>query len=371
MITKTGEKAMRRVHGGAGPRRPWTWFVCLLAIGAATVGGQSNGAPLSFTTYTTADGMSSDIVRSVYARGSYIYASHSFYGTGLSVSADNGATWSTVTTTEGLGSDVVEEVTGVGSAVYTATMSGVSISNDLGSTWSDRNQANGFPGEGSYAIFATAGTIYASYAINDPSTRGVARSTDNGSTWSSSVLAGSVYTIFADGSNVYAGTNQGLEISADGGATWNNHSFGANKIVWGAWGNGSTVYAATEDDGLWASTDGGATWAKNGLADNMLRGLFVSAGTLYVSGGGGLSISSDGGATWQNYTSADGLGSDFCLDAYVDGNKLYVATAGGVSVATLTSAVPEIDPSGLGSVVALLSGGLGLLERRRRAFAVS
>jgi len=33
---------------------------------------------------------------------------------------------------------------------------------------------------------------------------------------------------------------------------------------------------------------------------------------------------------------------------------------------TVTAAVPEIDPAGLGSVLALLGGGLGLLERRRR-----
>ena len=29
--------------------------------------------------------------------------------------------------------------------------------------------------------------------------------------------------------------------------------------------------------------------------------------------------------------------------------------------------VPEIDPAGMGSVIALVTGGLGLLERRRLA----
>ncbi|MSR25471.1 MAG: hypothetical protein EXS06_00415 [Planctomycetaceae bacterium] len=39
---------------------------------------------------------------------------------------------------------------------------------------------------------------------------------------------------------------------------------------------------------------------------------------------------------------------------------------GGVTVsAVTTSAVPEIDPAGLGSVLALVTGALGLLERRR------
>jgi len=32
---------------------------------------------------------------------------------------------------------------------------------------------------------------------------------------------------------------------------------------------------------------------------------------------------------------------------------------------TVASAVPEIDPAGIGSVLALVTGALGLLERRR------
>lgn len=38
---------------------------------------------------------------------------------------------------------------------------------------------------------------------------------------------------------------------------------------------------------------------------------------------------------------------------------------------TPASAVPEIDPAGMGSVIALVSGALGLLERRRRAFVAA
>jgi hypothetical protein len=34
-------------------------------------------------------------------------------------------------------------------------------------------------------------------------------------------------------------------------------------------------------------------------------------------------------------------------------------------MAGFTASVPEIDPAGMGSVLALVSGALGLLERRR------
>jgi hypothetical protein len=36
---------------------------------------------------------------------------------------------------------------------------------------------------------------------------------------------------------------------------------------------------------------------------------------------------------------------------------------------SLVQAVPEIDPAGMGSVLALVGGALGLLERRRRVVA--
>jgi len=40
-------------------------------------------------------------------------------------------------------------------------------------------------------------------------------------------------------------------------------------------------------------------------------------------------------------------------------------TSGGGWTLGSVSAVPEIDPAGMGSVLALVTGALGLLERRR------
>lgn len=42
---------------------------------------------------------------------------------------------------------------------------------------------------------------------------------------------------------------------------------------------------------------------------------------------------------------------------------------GGVSVTSSATAVPEIDPAGMGSVLALVTGALGILERRRLKMA--
>jgi len=43
---------------------------------------------------------------------------------------------------------------------------------------------------------------------------------------------------------------------------------------------------------------------------------------------------------------------------YLDGDAWVLGTTG-------SAAVPEIDPAGIGSVLALVTGALGLLERRR------
>ena len=59
----------------------------------------------------------------------------------------------------------------------------------------------------------------------------------------------------------------------------------------------------------------------------------------------------------------DGIGSSFTnpQDPSIAGSLIGFRLAGPVS----SSAVPEIDPAGMGSILALVSGALCLLERRR------
>jgi hypothetical protein len=49
-----------------------------------------------------------------------------------------------------------------------------------------------------------------------------------------------------------------------------------------------------------------------------------------------------------------------------NGSPAYPSTtAQGWVIGTVVAPVPEIDPAGMGSVLALVAGALGLLERRR------
>jgi len=57
------------------------------------------------------------------------------------------------------------------------------------------------------------------------------------------------------------------------------------------------------------------------------------------------------------FSSISGLPSGYSLDYnYLGGNQ----------IALVSGAVPEIDPAAAGSVLALVGGALGMLERRRR-----
>jgi hypothetical protein len=94
---------------------------------AATFGGLSistnNGA--TFTNYTTTNGLGDNSLFGVYAVGSTVYAAT--LG-GLSISTNNGATFTNYTTADGLGDNFVLGVYAVGSTVYAATNGGLSIS---------------------------------------------------------------------------------------------------------------------------------------------------------------------------------------------------------------------------------------------------
>lgn len=89
------------------------------------------------------------------------------------------------------------------------------------------------------------------------------------------------------------------------------------------------------------------------LADGQTFGLF----SFLSSCGGFLGLSVDG-------TSLSSLGGgDWAYGSLILTEK-WTSTTMGLQI-TASTPVPEIDPAGLGSVLALVTGALGLLERRR------
>lgn len=88
-----------------------------------------------------------------------------------------------------------------------------------------------------------------------------------------------------------------------------------------------------------------------------------------VSGGSGRLSWGTGGGLFgnpSNYAANDFTGGGPSVSFWQQQDLTFpLTTTDGWVIGTVVSAVPEIDPAGIGSVLALVTGALGLLERRR------
>lgn len=95
--------------------------------------------------------------------------------------------------------------------------------------------------------------------------------------------------------------------------------------------------------------------------------MFVSDGTIYATSGGGLSISSDGGTTWTNYTTANGLPTNFLRDVYVSDGTVYIGSDQGITLAQLPVPAAVPGPLPLAGAAAAFSVSRRLRRRLRTA----
>ena len=89
-------------------------------VAAATLAVMASGthASLTFTNYTTSNGLGDNYVNGVYESGGTIYAATRG---GLSTSTNGGVSWTNSTTATGLGSNFVYGVYESGGTIYAAT----------------------------------------------------------------------------------------------------------------------------------------------------------------------------------------------------------------------------------------------------------
>jgi len=306
-------------------------------------------AQLTWTNYTTANGLGNNFLFDVYATDSTIYVATR--DGGLSISTNDGTDWTTYTTADGLGDNRVISVYAVGSTIYAATRSGLSISTDNGANWTNYTNADGLGDLLVESVYAVGSTIYAATA------NGLSISTDDGANWTNYTNAdglgdNTVTSVYAVGSTIYVATfSGGLSISTNDGTDWTTYTTDdglGDNIVQGVYAVGSTIYAATSN-GLSISTDDGANWTiyttVDGLGSLIVESVYAVGSTIYAATSNGLSISTDDGANWTNYTDPD-LGSFGVFGVYAVGNTIYAATAGGLSVSpAVSSGSSVINPN--------------------------
>ena len=229
-----------------------------------------------------------------------------------------------------------------------------------------------------------ANRIIRSFATVGPylfaaSHQGVARSSDNGVNWvnvnDGLPTGASIQTLLANGTTLYAGLpGGGVYCSANNGVSWtaiNAGLSGATLTINNLLFFGPTLYAATQggvcvyNNGQWqalnaglatldsttllvyggklyAGTRGGGIFLLNGtqwggLSNGLPTGAqvlsFANAGAAVYAGlqGGGLCVSRNSGQLWTQV--AGGLPANLTIySIWVDGARVYVATASGIYV---------------------------------------
>jgi photosystem II stability/assembly factor-like uncharacterized protein len=216
---------------------------------------------------------------------------------------------------------------GSGTNILAGTGLGVFRTTDGGDRWTSVNNGLTNP---YIRVLAVSGT-----SLIAGTSGGVFHSTDNGTNWapvSSGLTDTSIGALAVSGRVTFAGTeNGGIYRSTDYGKNW---SVANNRVVNTAWvaalavsSSGTKLFAGT-DAGVFLSTDSGATWTATGATGNPIWALAVSGTSLFAGIGEGVFQSTNDGADWSAVD--NGLNYRGLLHSFaVSGTSLFAGTWGG------------------------------------------
>ena len=234
--------------------------------------------------------------------------------TGIQTSTDNGASWNFEPFSNG-----ADSFSANGSTIYLGSNSKVFKSTDFGATWID--VSTGLGKGGIQALLFDGTNLFAGTPADSA---GIYRSTNGGTSWDPAAaglpIGKVIRSLISFGAYVFAGTEgDGIYRSSDRGDTWAktdvNNTLLAQQLVFTFCTKDQALFAGAQN-GIYKSTDGGATFQRiiNGFPANI--GVF--AWSLTVSGGDivaavtvllspsepldGIFYSSDDGSTWHQAT---------------------------------------------------------------------
>ncbi len=136
----------------------------------------------------------------------------------------------------------------------------------------------------------------------------------------------------ADGSRIYVGTDKGLFVSIDGGASFQERHYGIYDwdTITSVALSGKHVFVGTRY-GLIVSHDRMRTWARR--ADAVWFTAVATCGDhVYATRPSGVDVSHDAGVTWTTVTTAALATAN--RDVACDGTNVYVATNVGLAIST-------------------------------------
>jgi hypothetical protein len=164
---------------------------------------------------------------------------------------------------------------------------------------------------------------------------GVFRSSDNGTSWSevnSGLTDLNVHSLAVKGVNLFAGNYNGVFLSTNNGTNWNIVGL-TNSPVWALFVSDMNLFAGT-NYGISRSTDNGLNWSSinAGLPTNTACLTFATSGTnLFAGTSQGVFLSTNNGTSWSG--ASTGVNPDAHAIAII-GMNLFAATWGGVFLST-------------------------------------
>jgi ligand-binding sensor domain-containing protein len=146
------------------------------------------------------------------------------------------------------------------------------------------------------------------------------------------LYGGSINSLIANGTNLFAGTYRGVFLSSNNGTSWALASYGFPTNTSAAFAvSGTSLFLGTYGNGVFRSTNNGSTWVNVGLTGKTVRSFAVNGSNIFVGlQGEGVFVSTNNGASWM--PASTGLPANTnVISLAVSGSNLFAGTyAGGV-----------------------------------------
>jgi hypothetical protein len=221
-------------------------------------------------------------------------------------------------------------------------------------------QTNGPYGGQDITCLVTNGTDLFAGTYN-----GMFISSDNGDSWTpvnNGLKNYYVRSLAVSGNNIFAGTYGGVYLSTDKGNSWNAMNTGMpssyDTIAYSLAVKDSIIFAGIEgstSDGVYLSTNNGDSWTpvNNGFPTTnqglpQIMSLGISGSNIFAGTGNGIFVSSNNGGLWTEVSSFDITGENTfaAQDSniyFASGSKIYLSSNNGTSWTTADNGLMNND----------------------------
>lgn len=228
----------------------------------------------------------------------------------------------------------------IGTDLFAGTYNGgVFRTSNSGTNWAPVNI--GLTNLTIYSLIAAGTNLYAGSAD------GVFLSTNNGAVWSFKELTGNlIFAMTVIGSNIFAGSSgDGVYRSTNNGTSWIQVNTGlTNTAIQSLTASGSDLYAGTFS-GVFRTTNNGANWINTGGLAGLIVNTVTSSGTSVFAGssGGGIFLTTNFGANWQSV--GFGIPNTTINTLFVSSPNIYAgALSGMVYRRALSEMITSVSP---------------------------